>query len=86
MNSVIEANLPCPVCKRPMDIRPTKGRKSGKPSLMFICPENGRHFRGFIADQTFVRQVLSLLEGPQEDQGSNEEENSSSEDTDLLQN
>ena len=30
---------------------------------MVICPENGRHFRGFVGDQTFVAGVLARLEG-----------------------
>ena len=57
------AKLSCPVCKTPMDLRPCRGRKSGKPSLMFICPQDGRHFRGFITDQNYVAGVLARLEG-----------------------
>jgi len=30
---------------------------------MFICPHDGRHFRGFIADQAYVAGVLARLEG-----------------------
>jgi hypothetical protein len=29
---------------------------------MLICPADGRHFRGFINDQDYVKQVLSKLE------------------------
>ena len=58
----------CPVCERDLEIRSSTGRKSGKPFLMFICPEDGRHFRGFITDQGFVRQVLEKLE-PSSGQG-----------------
>ena len=61
-NSPPRLGIPCPVCGEALDLRPTRGRKSGKPSLMFICPLNGSHFRGFIADQAYVRQVLDLLE------------------------
>lgn len=45
-----------------MALRPCQGRKSGKPSLMFICPHDGRHFRGFITDQNYVAGVLARLE------------------------
>ena len=38
------------------------GRKSGKAFLMLVCPVDGRHFRGFITDRTYVRQVMSRLE------------------------
>lgn len=52
----------CPVCQFDLSVRPSKGRKSGKPFLMFICPQDGRHFRGFIAHQGFMHQVLERLE------------------------
>ena len=29
---------------------------------MFICPHDGRHFRGFITDQNYVAGVLARLE------------------------
>ena len=57
-----QAKLSCPVCHAPMALRPCRGRKSGKPSLMFICPQDGRHFRGFITDQKYVAGVLARLE------------------------
>jgi hypothetical protein len=36
-----------------------------------ICQADGRHFRGFINDQVYVRQVLARLEGhtPPSDSG-----------------
>ena len=46
------------VCGTGLEIRPAKGRKSGKPFLMVICPSNGRHFRGFIADQGYIKSVV----------------------------
>jgi len=58
--------VPCVVCQRPLDIRLTKGRKSGKPSIMLICPENGRHFRAFVTDQNYVHQVLERIEASAE--------------------
>jgi len=58
-----QAGIPCPVCGASIDVRPSRGRRSGKPFVMFICPINGRHFRGFITDQGYVRRVLDRLGG-----------------------
>ena len=52
----------CPVCSSPMAVRMARGRKSNKPFLMVVCPRDGRHFRGFISDQDYVRGVLSDAE------------------------
>ena len=54
--------LPCPVCRRNLDLRMARGRKSGKPFLMLVCGKDGRHFRGFINDQDYVRSVLDQVE------------------------
>ncbi len=54
--------IPCLVCRKPLAFRLARGRKSGKTSIMLICPTDGRHFRGFISDRTYVGQVLALLE------------------------
>ena len=54
--------IPCLVCRKPLAVRLARGRKSGKPSIMLICPSDGRHFRGFINDRAYVGQVLALLE------------------------
>jgi hypothetical protein len=55
--------IPCIVCGGGLTLRTARGRKSGKPFLMLVCPQNGRHFRGFINDQGYVKQVLARLEG-----------------------
>jgi hypothetical protein len=57
-----EECLRCPVCKEPLSFRIAKGRKSGKPFLMMICPTDGRHFRGFITYRPYLETVLSNLE------------------------
>ena len=49
--------LPCLVCGCQLAVRVARGRKSGKPFVMIICPADGRHFRGFIGDRGFVKQV-----------------------------
>ncbi len=54
--------IPCLICQQPLALRIARGRKSGKPSIMLICPTDGRHFRGFISDRAYVGQVLALLE------------------------
>lgn len=59
-------SIPCPVCQQDLSVRPSRGRKSGKPFLMFICPEDGRHFRGFIAHQGFMSQVMERLDSPED--------------------
>ena len=63
------SNTPrCIVCGQPVDLRQTKGRDSRKPSLMFVCPVDGRHFRAFVTYQPYVEAVLSRLEGQTPDQ------------------
>ena len=54
--------IPCFICKKPLDLRLARGRKSGKPFLMLICASDARHFRGFITQQDYVSEVLVLLE------------------------
>ena len=54
--------IPCVVCGGLLALRVAHGRKSGKPFLMLVCTEDGRHFRAFINDQSFVRGVLDRFE------------------------
>jgi hypothetical protein len=51
-------NIGCPVCSNPLSITIAKGRKSLKPFIMLKCNTDGRHFRGFITDQAYVKRVL----------------------------
>jgi hypothetical protein len=55
-------SVPCLICGTPLTLRLAQGRKSGKSFLMLICPQDGRHFRGFINDQSYVKGVLAKLE------------------------
>ncbi len=48
----------CPICSNPLSVTFAKGRKSNKPFIMLKCEQDGRHFRGFITDQDFVRRIL----------------------------
>ena len=50
--------IDCPVCSNPLSVTVAKGRKSNKPFIMLKCKQDGRHFRGFITDQDFVRRIL----------------------------
>lgn len=60
--SEIRSAAPCPVCGEALDVRLAQGRKSGKPFIALVCPVDGRHFRGFIADRGYLDQVSLLLE------------------------
>jgi hypothetical protein len=57
------APVPCLLCAAALTLRLVRGRKSGKPFLMLICPVDGRHFRGFITHRDYVAGVLARLEG-----------------------
>ena len=58
----------CPVCKNQLSMKLAKGRKSNIPSVMLWCPNDGRHFRGFIAYKPYVEKVLENLEHIKEQQ------------------
>ena len=61
--STASLQVPCLVCTTALTLRLVRGRKSGKPFLMLICPVDGRHFRGFITHRDYVSGVLARLEG-----------------------
>ena len=50
----------CPICGDSLKISPASSRRSKKKKvfLMLVCNTDGRHFRGFISDQTFVKEVV----------------------------
>ena len=62
----IAQGIPCLICGDPLTVRMARGRKSGKPFVMLVCGRDGRHFRGFITDQTYVGEILARLEGLRE--------------------
>ena len=53
----------CLVCGHSLDLRQSQGRRSRKPSLTFVCPVDGRHFRAFITYLPYVEAVLERLKG-----------------------
>ncbi len=63
---------PCPVCGQPLSFRLARGRKSGKPFIQLVCPQDGRHFRGFIGDKSYIDNIFNHLENHQDQlQGDN---------------
>ena len=48
----------CPVCSEPLAVRLARGRKSGKPFVMLLCANDGRHIRAFVSDKEFVNGVV----------------------------
>jgi hypothetical protein len=54
--------LSCPICNESLLIRLARGRKSGKVFVMFVCAVDGRHFRGFINHQSYVKQFIESIE------------------------
>jgi hypothetical protein len=54
----------CPVCEIALILTPARSRKSKNPKqfLMLVCPNDGRHFRGFINDREFVGEVIQKAE------------------------
>jgi uncharacterized Zn finger protein (UPF0148 family) len=60
-----DGTIPCPICGANLMIKLARGRKSGKPFVMLICPNDGRHIRAFINDKEFVGSVLSKLQNTQ---------------------
>jgi len=53
----------CPICQQPLVVRIAHSRKSNKLFIMLKCEVDGRHFRGFISDEQFVKQVLESQPG-----------------------
>ena len=51
----------CHICAAPLRVSLAPGRKTGKPFIRIRCSTTGRHFRVFIADQTYVRDLLDRL-------------------------
>ena len=58
-----EASVACLICGVGLTIRAARGRKSGKAFVMLLCPQDGRHFRAFISDQAYVKNIFEKAEG-----------------------
>ena len=68
--------ISCLVCGEPLSFRPAIGRKSGKPFIMLICGTSGKHFRGFITDQSYVAGVMGRIEDQSTSEASSDENES----------
>ena len=55
--------LYCHICHAVLDVRPARGRKSGKRFVSLVCPADGRHIRAFVGDAEYVGKVLDQAEG-----------------------
>jgi len=55
--------LPCHICQATLQVRLARGRKSGKPFVMLVCPADGRHIRAFVADRAYVQGLVDQVEG-----------------------
>ena len=51
-------SLVCPVCTGPLSVRLARGRKSGKPFILLVCPVDGRHLRAFVSDRGYLDRVM----------------------------
>ncbi len=59
--TTLNDSLPCPICGADMLVKPCRPSKRGKNSLSVRCPVDGRHLRGFIAQQPLVNDLLQKL-------------------------
>ena len=55
-------SLRCHICRVALSVRLARGRKSGKPFVLLVCPSDGRHMRAFVADADYVSNVIERLE------------------------
>ncbi len=52
--------ISCPICGAPMRLIVTTN-KNGKHAIGVFCPQDGRHFRGFINHRPYVDQVIDQV-------------------------
>ena len=57
-----QPRLPCHICQATLQVRLARGRKSGKPFVMLVCPADGRHIRAFVADRAYVENLIGQAE------------------------
>ena len=62
-NPTDKTTVSCHICQAALKVTLARGRKSGKPFVMLTCPEDGRHIRAFVADRTYVENLIGLVEG-----------------------
>ena len=57
-----KTTVSCHICQAALKVKLARGSKSGKPFVMLACPEDGRHIRAFIADRTYVENLIGQAE------------------------
>jgi hypothetical protein len=67
MGETTTVPLPCPICGTDLRLSVTTN-KNGKHAIGVHCPEDGRHFRGFINHRPFVEGALDRLLAAQAEQ------------------
>ena len=58
-----QPGLPCHICQETLQVRLARGRKSGKPFVMLVCPADVRYIRAFVADIAYVQGLVDQVEG-----------------------
>ena len=55
----------CPLCQARLrfSLASSRRAKNQKHFVMLVCPNDARHFRGFISDQTHVAKLIRATEG-----------------------
>ena len=54
-------SIPCPICGGRVNLTLHTRKQSGKPFLMLLCQVDSRHYRAFINDETYVKNVAATL-------------------------
>ena len=62
MSETATGLLPCPICGTDLRLSVTTN-KQGKHAIGVHCPEDGRHFRGFINHRPFVEGAVDRMLG-----------------------
>jgi len=55
-----QATIPCPICAEPLRFTVTTNR-NGKHAIGLHCPQDGRHFRGFVNHKPLVEEALGRM-------------------------
>ena len=55
-----QLTIPCPICAEPLRLTVCTNR-NGKRSIGVHCPNDGRHFRGFVNHRPFVDDALQRM-------------------------
>ncbi len=65
MTPTAPASIPCPICTESLRFTVCTNRH-GKHSIGLHCPQDGRHFRGFVNHRPFVEDAISHMAAAEE--------------------